>query len=70
MDDPLALQIRHFCSAIRHQEQPFVTGREGLDTLKVESFLPFLEAGAELGAGHVVTAAYDPDRGHRSSAHS
>jgi hypothetical protein len=29
----------------------------------VESFLPFLEAGAELGARHVVTAAYDPDRG-------
>ena len=29
----------------------------------VERFLPFLEAGAELGARHVVTAAYDPDRG-------
>ena len=29
----------------------------------VESFLPFLEAGAELGAKHVLTAAYDPDRG-------
>jgi sugar phosphate isomerase/epimerase len=29
----------------------------------VESFLPFLEAGAKLGARHVVTAAYDPDRG-------
>jgi sugar phosphate isomerase/epimerase len=29
----------------------------------VESFLPFLEAGAELGARHVVTAAYDLDRG-------
>ena len=29
----------------------------------VESFLPFLEAGAELGARHVVTAAYDHDRG-------
>jgi hypothetical protein len=28
----------------------------------VESFLPFLEAGAELGAKHVLTAAYDPDR--------
>jgi predicted dehydrogenase len=35
MDDPLALQIRHFCRVIRHEEQPFVTGREGLDTLKV-----------------------------------
>jgi sugar phosphate isomerase/epimerase len=29
----------------------------------VERFLPFLEAGAELGARHVVTAAYDPDGG-------
>jgi predicted dehydrogenase len=35
MHDPLALQIRHFCRVIRHEEQPFVTGREGLDTLKV-----------------------------------
>jgi hypothetical protein len=44
----------------------------------VESFLPFLEAGAELSARHVVTAAYDPNRGrligsrrrrHRSPAH-
>ena len=29
----------------------------------VESFLPFLEAGAELGARHVIGAGYDPDRG-------
>jgi predicted dehydrogenase len=35
MHDPLALQIRHFCRVIRNEEQPFVTGREGLDTLKV-----------------------------------
>ena len=29
----------------------------------IASFKSFLEAGAELGAGHVITAAYDPDRG-------
>jgi sugar phosphate isomerase/epimerase len=28
----------------------------------VESFLPVLEAGAELGARHVISAGYDPDR--------
>jgi predicted dehydrogenase len=33
--DPLALQIRHFCQVIRREEQPLVTGREGLNTLKV-----------------------------------
>jgi predicted dehydrogenase len=35
LSDPLALQIRHFCRVIRREEQPFVTGREGLNTLKV-----------------------------------
>jgi predicted dehydrogenase len=34
-DDPLALQIRHFCHVIRREEHPLVTGREGLNTLKV-----------------------------------
>jgi sugar phosphate isomerase/epimerase len=29
---------------------------------EVASFLPALEAGAELGARHVIAAAYDPDR--------
>jgi predicted dehydrogenase len=33
--DPLALQIRHFCHVIRREEEPLVTGREGLNTLKV-----------------------------------
>lgn len=33
--DPLALQIRHFCRVIRGEEQPIVSGREGLETLKV-----------------------------------
>jgi sugar phosphate isomerase/epimerase len=28
----------------------------------VESFIPFMEAGAELGARHVITAGNDPDR--------
>lgn len=34
-DDPLKLQIRHFCDVIRGQASPLVSGREGLETLKV-----------------------------------
>jgi predicted dehydrogenase len=33
--DPLVLQIRHFCRVIRGQEEPLMTGRGGLNTLKV-----------------------------------
>jgi predicted dehydrogenase len=33
--DPLALQVRHFCRVIRGEETPLVSGREGLNTLKV-----------------------------------
>lgn len=33
--DPLALQIRHFCRVICGDEPPLVTGREGLRTLEV-----------------------------------
>jgi predicted dehydrogenase len=34
-DDPLALQIRHFCDVIRGEAAPANTGREGLNALKV-----------------------------------
>jgi predicted dehydrogenase len=34
-DDPLTLQIRQFCKVIRREEEPLVSGREGLKTLKV-----------------------------------
>lgn len=34
-EDPLALQIRQFCKVIRGEEPPLVSGREGLNTLKV-----------------------------------
>lgn len=34
-EDPLALQIKQFCKVIRGEEQPLVSGREGLETLKV-----------------------------------
>lgn len=34
-EDPLGLQVRHFCRVIRGMEQPLVSGREGLETLKV-----------------------------------
>ncbi|MCJ8150877.1 MULTISPECIES: Gfo/Idh/MocA family protein [Shinella] len=33
--DPLVLQIRQFCKVIRGEEQPLVSGVEGLQTLKV-----------------------------------
>jgi predicted dehydrogenase len=34
-EDPLRLQVRHFCQVIRKQEQPLVSGREGLKSLKL-----------------------------------
>ena len=34
-EDPLGLQVRQFCRAIRGTEPPLVSGREGLATLKV-----------------------------------
>ncbi len=33
--DPLRLQIQHFCRVIGGEEKPLVSGREGLNTLKV-----------------------------------
>lgn len=34
-EDPLQAQIRHFCAVIRGEEEPLVSGREGLATLSV-----------------------------------
>ncbi len=34
-DDPLGLQVRNLCNVIRGREAPVVSGREGLNTLKV-----------------------------------
>lgn len=34
-EDPLRLQIRHFCKVVRGEEAPLVPGSEGLNTLKV-----------------------------------
>ncbi len=34
-DDPLRLQIAHFCAVIRGEAEPHVSGREGLRTLEV-----------------------------------
>ena len=34
-EDPLGLQVRQFCRVIRGAEPPLVSGREGLETLKV-----------------------------------
>jgi predicted dehydrogenase len=34
-EDPLVLQIRQFCKVIRGDEPPLVSGREGLETLRI-----------------------------------
>jgi len=34
-EDPLGLQVRNFCGVIRGREAPVVSGREGLNTLRV-----------------------------------
>lgn len=34
-EDPLGLQVRQFCRVVRGEEEPLVSGREGLNTLKV-----------------------------------
>jgi predicted dehydrogenase len=34
-DDPLARQIEHFAAVIRDEAQPLVTGRDGLQNLRV-----------------------------------
>ena len=34
-EDPLKAQIRHFCDVIRGEARPIVSGRDGLQTLKV-----------------------------------
>ena len=34
-EDPLGLQVRQFCRVIRGTEPPLVSGRDGLETLKV-----------------------------------
>lgn len=47
--DPLAHQIRHFAAVVRGEEEPVVSGRDGLATLRVVEAV--LEAAA---TGHVV----------------
>ena len=34
-EDPLKLQICHFCDVIEHDATPLVSSRDGLNTLKV-----------------------------------
>jgi predicted dehydrogenase len=46
-EDPLKVQIRHFCAVIRGQAAPIVSGREGLNTLKV---IEAIKASARTGA--------------------
>lgn len=46
--DPLALQIRHFCRVIQGEEEPLVSGREGIGTLKVMEAVKRAAATGEL----------------------
>lgn len=46
-EDPLRVQIRHFCAVIRDGEAPIASGREGLATLKV---IAAVQRAAETGA--------------------
>jgi predicted dehydrogenase len=52
--DPLMLQIRQFCKVIRGEEQPLVSGWEGLNTLKV---IDAVKRSAATGARVVLTGA-------------
>jgi predicted dehydrogenase len=52
LQDPLRLQIQHFCRVIRNGEAPLVSGREGLQTLKViEAMKRAAETGGTVGVG-------------------
>lgn len=51
-EDPLARQVRQFCRVIRGVEQPLVSGREGLATLKVIAAVK-----AAAASGHTVQLA-------------
>ncbi|MEK1855228.1 MAG: Gfo/Idh/MocA family oxidoreductase [Phyllobacterium sp.] len=46
--DPLALQIQQFCKVIRGEEPPLVSGREGLNTLRVISAVKHAARSGEL----------------------
>lgn len=46
-DDPLKVQIRHFCDVIRDGAAPTASGREGLETLKV---IAAVQRAAETGS--------------------
>lgn len=49
-EDPLVVQIRHFCAVIREGATPIMSGREGLETLKViEAVKRSAETGAMIG---------------------
>lgn len=46
-EDPLRVQVRHFCNVIRNGVAPIASGREGLNTLKV---IAAVQRSAEIGA--------------------
>ena len=54
--DPLARQLEHFCSVIRGETGPLVTGRDGLQTLRVT--LAIHEAARTEGSVHLPLAEY------------
>ena len=54
--DPLARQLEHFCSLIRGETEPLVTGRDGLQTLRVT--LAIHEAARTERSVHLPLAEY------------
>lgn len=54
--DPLAIQIRHFCDVIDGAAEPRVSGRDGLETLRV---IEAVKASAKTGRAIEVAAAND-----------
>lgn len=58
-EDPLQAQIRHFCAVIRGEEEPLVSGREGLATLAV---IEALKQAARSGGPVEVAAEPAPAR--------
>jgi predicted dehydrogenase len=58
-DDPLALQLEHFCAVVRGEAAPLVSVRDGLQNLRVvEAITQAARTGAsvEIMQGHGLTA--------------
>jgi predicted dehydrogenase len=62
-ENPLSLQVQQFCRVIRGLEPPLVSGREGLETLKVTEAV---KASAATGKAVELNIVPKPTQGARS----